>query len=125
MLAWLRGWTSSHSDAGYEPLPALSFYTSAKKSRCRTRVKVLLCCIPVVVVGTTLLVYALAFYPNTWRSRLISLVYTPDPRPPLYPEFREAESRLPQHNVTDPFANGQKYLFASSHVYCEYLCRAT
>lgn len=60
-------------------------------------------------------------HPITWKSRLLAYIYVPEPRPPLYEEWREAEWYLPQHSALDPFANGKKYLWVSSHVYCESL----
>ena len=37
-------------------------------------------------------------------------------RPPLYEEYHRAELALPQHDTTDPFSNGKKYLWVNNHV---------
>lgn len=58
------------------------------------------------------------FHPTIWRTRLLAELFGPKPLPPLYPEFRAAELALPQHHVEDPFANGQKYLWAANHAWC-------
>ena len=83
--------------------------TSQKFRRCtrRTLLKSLL-------VLSVLLVY-IALNPWIWGTELVARLFGPDRLPPLYPEFRAAEWELPQHHVRDPFANGQKYLWISSH----------
>ncbi|KIP04170.1 hypothetical protein PHLGIDRAFT_76434 [Phlebiopsis gigantea 11061_1 CR5-6] len=94
---------------------SLSLSIPTRKRRCVSR-RLVCCLVTTAALGLWLLVYICA-YPWTWRSRLLASVYTPEPTPPLYARFRAAEAALPQHHVEDPFAGGQRYLFASSHVF--------
>lgn len=130
MLARIRGWTRSHSSDGYELLPmphalTLSIPSKQRPRTCHISVRLLCYLLPAVILGLSLLVYSLV-HSHTWRSRLLAYFYTPQPAPPLYARFRAAEAALPQHHVDDPFANGQKYLYASSNTYCEraFICYA-
>lgn len=45
--------------------------------------------------------------------------HTPGVLPPLYPAYHRAELALPQHDESDPFAGGKKYLWVANHVQCE------
>ncbi|GJE89688.1 O-fucosyltransferase family protein [Phanerochaete sordida] len=37
-------------------------------------------------------------------------------KPPLYEKYHHAELALPQHDTSDPFAGGKKYLWVNNHV---------
>lgn len=94
-------------------------HASRSPRRDRKRIKALLCAFFVVAAASAGLTLYSFIHPRTWRSRLVAYTYVPSPRPPLYEAWSEAEWQLPQHHVQDPFANGQKYLWVPSHVYCE------
>ena len=102
-------WTISHSRT------ASGFSTVLRRVLPRRSTVRLLLRVLVVVLAIACLVVYVVLNPWIWGSEIVARLFGPSRLPPLYPEFREAELALPQHHVTDPFANGQKYLWVASH----------
>jgi hypothetical protein len=62
-----------------------------------------------VLIGVGLLAFVV-FAASRWRE------YVEESKPPLYGEYHRAELELPQHNSTDAFSHGEKYLWVNNHV---------
>lgn len=73
----------------------------------------LLVSVLVLVLGCV--TFVLMRYTGLSRTEFVRRIIGPHPIPPLYPNFRKAESQLPQHAHKGPIYAGQKYLWVASH----------
>lgn len=116
-----RSWSPDAARASYDPLSSsewgggkhipLSLRASRVLMRRRTAI-IAIAVFVTVLVGLSLVTFH-EDIPWTASEKL------PEPLPPLYPEYHQAELALPQHDVRRPFEGGRKYMWVSDHTQCK------
>ena len=88
------------------------------KRRPTKRAIILLVCVPIgCVYGMRMWNERSAKAKALRKEREKAKEFEEKPKPPLFEKWHQVELALPQHHVTDQFANGKKYLWVENHVH--------